>query len=103
MTPFILGFAAVCAVLSYGLWYRPLWAWYAGWAVLFFIATSFGAFFYPALFHSQSYQELGLSFLYLLGGYLFWLPFVLGWIHCRRFFGQRPPAIPPGPQASPRP
>ena len=88
MTPYFLGFAAVCGILSFGLNYRFTWVWYAGWFVLFMYAGLIGHFFFWALLVTQTNQGIGFAALYALGGFLFWLPFALWWGRNRKLFGK---------------
>lgn len=89
MAPFIISFAVLCAFLSFGLKFRFTWTWYAGWVVLYLYAAYVGSFFVSALILSQTYQGIGFAALYLLGGFLFWIPFTIWWGKNRNLFGKQ--------------
>lgn len=87
MTPWMLGFAAVCFILCYGLLRRPRWMWYAGWAVIYFVATGFGQFFYSALLLASDAAGVAYAWVYFVGGLLQWLVFALFWAGVNDQFG----------------
>lgn len=88
MTPYLIGFSAICALLSFGLKYRLIWTWYAGWFILFMYAGLIGSFFFSSLLITQTNQGIGFSALYSVGGFLFWIPFTLWWSRNRGLFGK---------------
>lgn len=94
MTPYLLAFALVCAVLSYGLWYRRPWMWYVGWVFFYLFGAYFGRWFFSGLFISETVSGIVFASIYLFGGLLVWLPAVLWWSNNRHQF------VPPKPDTS---
>ena len=88
MTPFIIGFALLCAVISIGLNYRRVWMWYLGWIIFYLFAAYFGNWFFGALYYASDYQSIAFSLLYLAGGLLLWLPSILWWAQKKSAFRQ---------------
>lgn len=89
--PYFLGFSAICFLASFGLFYRKVWAWYLGWVFLYIVASSFGSFFFTALREAKNPTQEAYSCVYLAGGLLLWLPFVVWWANRRSSFGVPPP------------
>ncbi len=87
--PYFFGFAALCFLASFGLFYRKVWVWYLGWVFLYVVASCFGSFFFTALREARNPTQEAYACVYLAGGLLFWLPFVVWWANRRSSFGVR--------------
>ena len=79
MTPYIVGFGLVCAIMAIGLNYRRPWMWHLGWVIFYLFAAYFGNLFFAALYNSPDYRSLAFSLIYLAGGLVLWLPSILWW------------------------
>ena len=73
MLPFLI-LAMLCCVASFGLQQRAVWAWYAGWGVLFAAAGIYGTYTFTGLYNSQTTRDVVFAFVYLGGGALLWIP-----------------------------
>lgn len=89
MTPFILGFAFLCAAMAIGLHYRRLWMWYLGWVIFYLFAAYFGNVFFAALYHAPDYRSLAFASVRLLGGLVLWLPSILWWSRKKASFEKK--------------
>ncbi len=87
--PYFLGLAAAFSIFSFGLLYRKVWMWYLGWVVFYLFASYFGTFFFTALYEATNPKQEAYACVYLAGGLLFWLPFVVWWANQRSSFGIR--------------
>jgi hypothetical protein len=87
MTPYLLVFALVCLVLSYGLWHRRAWMWPAGWIMLYLFGAYFGRWFFSALAWAETSHDIAFSTVYFAGGLLVWLPAASWWANHRDEFG----------------
>jgi uncharacterized membrane protein (DUF485 family) len=90
-TPWMLGLAAVCSVMSYGLMYRKRWMWYGGWVVLYFLAAGLGNFFFDALLVATTTRQVVWAWVYFTGGLVLWMPTTVYWSRIKgQFDGRRP-------------
>jgi hypothetical protein len=92
MTPYIITFAAVFGIASYGLHRRTLWAWWCGWVVFFLVAGYFGLYSYSALYSAETSSEMLLAAACIAGGAVLWVPAAVWWCGRRSYFGRRPGA-----------
>ena len=86
--PFLI-LAVLFCVASLGLQQRAVWAWYAGWLVLFLAAGVYGTFTFSGLYNAQTAKDVAFAFVYLAGGALLWIPAAVWWCNRRSFFGRR--------------
>jgi hypothetical protein len=68
VTPYIITFAAVFGIASYGLHRRTVWAWWCGWLVFFLVAGYFGLYSYSALYFAETSSEMLLAAACMAGG-----------------------------------
>lgn len=85
--PYFFGLAAVFSIFSFGLFYRKVWMWYLGWIVFYLQASSFGISSITALFEAANPAQEAYACVYLVGGFLVWLPPVVWWAKQRSSFG----------------
>ena len=87
MVPYLLGFAALCIVLSYGVQKRRPWMWYVGFVIFYLMAAYFGSFFLGLLAKAEGPEQEAFACLYLVGGLVFWMPQVILWVKYKHIFG----------------
>ena len=87
--PYVLSFAAVCFMCSFGLIYRTIWMWYLGWVFFYLLASYYGTFFFNALYSAKDDRDAAFACVYLAGGLLIWLPCAVWWATHRDSFGIR--------------
>ncbi len=85
--PYFFGFSLICFILSYGIQCRKVWAWYAGWLVLFVIAALHGELWFTAFHEARDLTQMGFATLGILGGFFIWLPAAIWWGNHRHLFG----------------
>lgn len=89
MPELLLCFAFVCIALSFGIWHRQKWAWYAGWIVFLLFAIQITAFIAHVTSTAQTARAAVPDYTGIAGIVLFWTPIVIWWAKRRHDFGKR--------------
>jgi hypothetical protein len=86
LTPYIITFAVICVLGSYGIETRSPWAWYGGWFFGALAAAAICYFGFLALFFSDSIVRSFGGILFTAGGICVWWFWASYWLKVKNEF-----------------